>query len=295
MKAARIAGICLASLVAVCATLWLAGIYLNNRDTPAPEQADLHQAYERGVAWLINHQHEILTDDNHMLWWMVMRAGTQQRDARLAALIQAYDTRYWSKNMRSLWRPLFRPYARPPVNIDTLVHLPDYNLLLLQGINCDDTLGELPVIKAQLQADFCPSQHPLSPACATHQLMGIRMMQTSRCGDTQALEQLSSKLLDDIERQLQLDPRLVDVYIQRALMLTDAPSPRPLKAVWIQRILKAQRPDGGWAGAQPLLALGGDAYLALGAKLPEIGPLESNFHTTAQAVLLMSLLMPAPL
>jgi hypothetical protein len=57
-------------------------------------------------------------------------------------------------------------------------------------------------------------------------------------------------------------------------------------------LLDAQQPDGGWSSFMPLLALGGGRYLGT-SRLLTIGTPRSNFHMTAQGVLLFTLLDPA--
>lgn len=78
------------------------------------------------------------------------------------------------------------------------------------------------------------------------------------------------------------------------------------KPAWLRRVLDAQTADGGRSGMQPLLPLGdgggwastsGDGrapHLFIGFNQRGAGEPCANFHTTAQGVLLLSLLLHAP-
>jgi hypothetical protein len=95
--------------------------------------------------------------------------------------------------------------------------------------------------------------------------------------------------------QLTWDPRVVDVYVQRVLMLVESGAVERVKPVWLQRVLAAQQPDGGWAGVDPLLELGSEFSLGLGPRGFTLSPPRSDFHASAQGLLLLSLLVhPEP-
>lgn len=137
---------------------------------------------------------------------------------------------------------------------------------------------------------YCDS-HFFCPACTTHQLIGFRMMQQSGCGDPLATQQAVAALQQRIHRQLTWDPRVVDVYIQRVLTLVESGAVSSVKPVWLQRILAAQHPDGGWGGIDPLLALPTGKGIGFDARGFTFAAAKSNFHATAQGIWLMSLLL----
>lgn len=169
--------------------------------------------------------------------------------------------------------------------------LHDYQLHFLYAINCDPELATRPLILAQLDPTYCDT-HPFRPACATHQLMGLRFMQRARCGEPRATEDAIRQLQTRVSRQLTWDPRVVDVYLRRVLLLMESGARNAVKPVWLERILKAQQRDGGWAAIDSVLSLM-DRKLSFGfdARGITFQPPVPNFHATAQGLLLMSLLL----
>ena len=93
-----------------------------------------------------------------------------------------------------------------------------------------------------------------------------------------------------IQRQLTWDPRVVDGYLQRVLMLAESGNADAIKPVRLQNIIETQRPDGGWSGIDALLPVGNGRYLAFGSRGFTISRPASDFHATAQDVLLFSIL-----
>lgn len=69
--------------------------------------------------------------------------------------------------------------------------------------------------------------------------------------------------------QLTWDVRVVDVYLQRVLMLVDSGARSRVKPVWLSRVLKAQSKDGGWSAFQALIQVGPE--LAMGFSSAVIG------------------------
>jgi hypothetical protein len=79
--------------------------------------------------------------------------------------------------------------------------------------------------------------------------------------------------------------------MQRVLMLVESGAKELVKPIWIRHLVNAQRIDGGWASFDPLIPLTGDRYFGYGAKFFTVkkSP-RSDFHMTAQGVLLFSML-----
>ena len=71
------------------------------------------------------------------------------------------------------------------------------------------------------------------------------MLQNKNCGEQKLNNQLPQQLSEIIEKQLTWDPRVGDVYIQRALMLVESGYEEKVKPVWIHNILNEQLEDGG--------------------------------------------------
>jgi hypothetical protein len=146
----------------------------------------------------------------------------------------------------------------------------------------------VPEIAAQNESGFC-DRHPLRPACVTHQMMGLLLLKRSDCGDTAELDATIRDLQKVIHRQLTWDPRVVDVYMQRVLMLVASGAADEVKAVWLKELIDAQLQDGSWSSFMPLLPLGRNTYIGT-QKLLSIGTPKSDFHMTAQGVLLFAML-----
>ena len=120
--------------------------------------------------------------------------------------------------------------------------------------------------------------------------MGIRLLQIKNCSNQKLYKNLTVELAKKIESLLIWDPRVGDVYIQRVLILTESRHNELVKPVWIKNILDEQLNDGGWASFYKALPLTTDKYLGFSYKFIDIRRPESNFHTTAQAIYLLSLL-----
>lgn len=264
-------------------------IVRNNTAAPWPEQAQLERAYTASLGWLAQHEDKILQISNPVLWRMIQHSAEISQDPFLIELFQRYHDTYLASR-RWYWLPLFFPGRWTPLNDSQLSGLDDYQLYFVYAITCDQELSAKPRVLAQMDPDYCSGQ-PWRLACPTHQLMAFRFMQRSQCNDGPELQTAITALQSRIRLHQTLDPRVVDVYIQRVLMLVESGARASVKPIWIQHILDAQLSDGGWGNFAPLLTLGADRYLgfdrlALAVKTPD-----SNFHATAQGVLLLSLLL----
>jgi len=275
----------------ILATLLLSYAYQvwnNNRNVDVPETRQYDVTLEKAISWLEQNRDRILTTGNPVLWYLIQRSAEITDDRRLQDLFAAYDQRYL-ENRRNIWRPMFHPGTWVPVRFEDISGFSYYNWYFIYAILCDKKLGDVPAISAQNDTSFC-DQHPFKPACVTHQLMGIRFLQRSGCGDPEQLRDKSRRLQDRIYRQLILDPRVVDVYMQRVLMLVESGAGKRIKPVWIRNLVEAQQADGGWSPHEPLLPLGGGYQFGYGPNLFSLSRPRSSFHTTAQGVLLFSLL-----
>ena len=266
---------------------WLA--WKNNQTLTGPEPAQLQTTLDKSIQWLLQNRERILKQRNAILWHMVQQAGEITGDARLQQLFSEYDQRYLGRQQKNVWRPLFYPGTWVAISYEDIAALPYYNLHFIYAILCDEELGSVPEILAQNDPAFC-NRHPLRPACATHQLMGILLLQRSQCGDTAELDNTTQQLQQRIRKQLVLDPRVVDVYMQRVLMLVESGADDLVKPVWIKNLIDAQRADGGWSPFEPVLPLWGDLYIGFDQRILAIRKAQSHFHMTAQGVLLFSLL-----
>ncbi len=279
------------ALIAVYAGL----VYQNNQTREPPDHTRIQAAQQAAIAWMNAHQADILAINNPALWWMLQQSAARSGDPSLQALFERYRQKYLQSG-KYMWEPMFNPGRWVPFKLEQVLSFDDYQIHLLYAINCDQELAQQPIIQEQLQSDYCASQ-PWRPACVTHQLIAMRFMQASDCGDAAATERTIAELQQRVVRQLTWDPRLVDVYLQRVLTLVESGRADAVKPVWLQRVLDAQRADGGWSNTQPLLTLPFGVSLGFSERLLSFAPPRSNFHATAQGLLLTSLLLesrPAP-
>jgi hypothetical protein len=258
-----------------------------------PDQQAIDTSLESSIQWLLSNRETILADTNRILWRMLQKAATASGDTRLDKLVTDYLNRHQSALRKGSWGYLFDDKHWAPLNYEQLKHLPEYNQYFIYAMSCDSDLAKIPLIAAQNSPDFC-NQHRLRPACVTHQMMGILLLERKQCKTDFDVAEVKSLLQDRIYRQLQWDPRgAVDVNIQRVLMLQESGTGDRIKPVWIQRVLDAQLTDGGWSPNQPLITIASKT-LSFGGKGLVTGPVTSNLHATAQAIYLLSLLHQSP-
>ncbi len=266
-------------------------VWDNNRDVSAPPKAVVEHSLESSIRWLDKNQEILLQESNPMLWWMVQQSAAVTDDERLKHLFSRYEREVLEKQPNSLWRYVYYPDTWVPFTPDTLSGLPDYNLLLLYGASCHPALAALPIVQPQLSPGFCNDVHPLSPACKTHQTLGLRFLQTRNCPLKQNLQGSIHDLQRQIARQLTWDPRPVDVYLQRVLVLIESGMSARVKPAWLNKILKIHYDDGSWSNFHPVIPMGKQRYLGLSKRGIEIGRPHPSFHTTIQGTYLLSLLL----
>jgi hypothetical protein len=264
-------------------------LWQNNRTIEPPSPQSIADGLENGIRWLVSNREMVLGQHNPMLWWFVKESADTTNDERLHALFSEYKRHHLEPNPNTVWWHLFDAESKVPVVIRQLEQLPDYNLYIIYGATCDSALGEKEIISRQTDFAFCADHHPFSPACVTHQMVGARLAQQRGCLDPRVVQQLLFALHEKIVKQLAWDPRVVDVYVQRVLMLAESGMAQKIKPVWLQRVLDAQLTDGGWGNFHPLLPINHTHYIGLSDRLIIREP-KSNFHTTAQGVFLLSLL-----
>jgi len=261
----------------------------NNRPVKTPDQSQLQTTLENAILWLYRNVDKILAVSNPFLWGMIQQAAEITDDKRLKSLFSAYNKRYHLESRQNIWRPLFYPGSWVSIRYQDIVNWDFDKKFFIYAILCDRELGNIPEIAEQYDPSFC-DEHPITPTCATHQLMGFRFLQRSKCGDAKQLDNTVRQLQQRIRTQLIMDPRVVDVYMQRVLMLVESGASEMVKPVWIHNLIAAQQADGGWSRSEPLVPLMGGHYFGYGSKLFTIDQPRSHFHTTAQGVLLFSLL-----
>lgn len=280
-------GVCLVIILATYAAL----VTSNNIGAEPPDRAGIAASLEQSLSWIDANRDQLLRQNNPMLWWMIRRAAETSGDVRLQLIYRDYLNRFIRSQPYSPWRPLFDAGLVSLERSLTVEALPDYNQYIIYGLTCDQTLGQTHTIQQQMATGFCRRHHPISPACVTHQMMGLYFRQQSQCGDIDTLERQMGDLQDRVVSQLTWDPRVVDIYLQRVLMLVQTGAGIRVEARWLQRILNAQLPDGSWSDFSPAIPLGGGRAIGFDARGFAVSQTTGGFHTTAQGALLMSLLL----
>lgn len=264
----------------------------NNKAMAAPTNAELKHALERAIQWLGANEDRVIKDNNPMLWSMLSKSAAVTNDGRLLGLFQRYRQEYLDPYPNNIWRTLFTMPFSGGVSPNIVYELPDYNVHFIYGLTCDRILAREQIVKRQNQITFCGDNHPISPACYTHQLMAVRFMLQNGCGNAQSNQQLADQLVAKVKRQLTWDPRVVDVYLQRLLMLVQSDHAGDIKPVWIRNVLTAQADDGSWDDFQPLLAIGSSRHFGFSARGVSVrSGANGSFHATAQGIYLLALLV----
>jgi len=264
-------------------------VWQNNRSDSPPTQQEITASWERSILWLTENRQHVIQDRNPILWWMIGESAKLTDDSRLKSLLSEFRA---TMDPADPWQAFFEPDRYWGINISeaNISVLPDYNQYFLFGLTCSKQLSTAPLIEAQNKTNFCIKNHPISPACVTHQLMGFRFAQRVGCDRVAGLPEKVAVLQGNIVSQLIWDPRVVDVYLQRVLMLVDSGAAERVKSRWLQRIIAAQLADGSWSNLQPLLPIGGGRYFGFDERLIGVGVVQGNLHATAQGLWLLSLM-----
>lgn len=280
--------------------------WFGHRPAPPVTQAQYQQSYQRAVAWVRTHETQVLQDGNAALWWMVQTAAERTNDAYLQGLVRQSMARVYTGNTaRIAWQRMVTPKAEIDPDLASLEGLSPYQLFLYHAVTCR------PVELAQgdtsrfLQTNVCRPQaievYSRDLTCSTHQLMGIKLYERTGCPAQGGLAALEAELLSDIEQQMQLDVIVKDGYLQRVLTLSWMGGAERVKPLWVQRVLAAQQPDGGWLARQQIPEMpDGALSSATVSVLARIWPSRfppghgsTDFHATAQGLLIAALGMTA--
>lgn len=230
------------------------------------------------------HDSQVMADGNAMLWRMVREAAALSGDTGLAQQVQRHRERYFSREPVDAWVLLLDPAATlrntRPAGLDAL---PAYMKLFAYGMSCDAAMGATPIVQLQRGPAWCSAfaarRVLQQPKCVTHQLMGFMLMQERHCGDAAQVAAVTRQLQDRVVDELALDFVVRDEHLQRVLMLYWTGVPERVKPIWLNRMLRAQRPDGGWDYES--------AYAHWPAPADATAP--ADFHATAQGLLILAL------
>ena len=269
----------------------LAGIVQNNCCSSGVDRERLFNTREQAIRWMIENRELINNRHNLALWLMIKQAAEISGDKRLNTLHKDYIQRNFQALKRSPWLPYLTPLPSYDLKNFDLTEVPDYQLFFIYGVTCNENLAMTDVIRRQMDINYCIRNHPLSPACVSHQLLGYRQVHINACLASSVTDESIRKLAAIIKWQLFFDFRMVDVYIQRLLVLFDSDHAEMVNYRWVERYLDAQRDDGGWSRAWELVSLGPEKSLVQKKLRPRIQAPKSDFHATAQGLLLATFLL----
>jgi hypothetical protein len=284
------------ALAAFCALLIIYSVllYKNNVLSAPVSQEEIENSFIVGVDWLVRNRLDLYEIHNPYLWWMISEARRNSRNPALSNFYQEYLLRL-RENPQQVANPfnvIFLPsFQKPmPAARGITAYMEPYQLYLYYSFTCDSEWGNLKEVVQQHDPEFCWKHHPFQPACVTHQLLGYWYQQIYKCHKSEILDPRISRLKNYIHIQLLLDPRVLDVYLQRVLMLALTGDFEGISQSWVRQILDAQLEAGAWGSNDLVLNVGGGHYI--GFTRHGIGLLResADFHATAQGIFLMSIL-----
>lgn len=255
---------------------------------PPPTAAVLRSHWQASVRWMREHETDVLADGNPMLWRMVRDAAAISGDTDLAYLLRRHRLRYFTREPVDAWVLLIDPNAKPRSNIPRrLDELPGYMKLFAYGMSCDAALGASDAVRHEMSLGLCKANAARralrDSKCVSHQLVGFMLVRERGCGDAAQVASMTRQLQDRVVDELALDFVMRDEHLQRVLALYWTGVPDRVKPVWLNRLLRAQRSDGGWDYAS--------AYSRWVSTESEVAVAVSveSFHATAQAMLVIAM------
>ncbi len=278
-------------LILILLFLYLTLFIHNNYWSENYSQTDIENAYSNSITWLITNEEKIFKEKNSMLWWLLIQSLELENEPRLKKLVDNYLNENYLFYVNTPWHSLLYDGSSKIDSLSLLASkIPEYSKYFVYGYTCDVELKNSETIRKQNNLNYCFINYPTSPTCFTHQLMAFRFMQRANCKTDIKLETHIEKIANWISYQLTFDVRVVDVYIQRVMMLIDSGNSSKLRKRWVKRILIEQLNDGGWSGFQPLLSIGNNKFIGFGSRGLAMKSNNSNFHATAQGLYLLSML-----
>jgi len=280
---------------------WFAMLRVAYSAPQAPNPMQLSHSFHASVRWLVDHESEIMSDGNSMLWRMLREASVVSGDPELQRLSQRYRTQWVEQGTANYWGKLFDPAVGKSMFIgdSELSSMAGYQRLFAFTLSCQADIGARSDVQRELSFELC-SPHLAKaaytdPHCVTHQLMGLMLMKQARCIPQRQVDHLVEVSQERLELELRYDFRVSDAYVQRVLMLYRTGAGAKVQAAWLSSVLAAQRQDGGWtySYALPGLSWGGQPVYWHGLRHGglSVQAQQGNFHTTVQGALLMALAM----
>jgi hypothetical protein len=262
-------------------------------------------AWQHALRWVSDNESQLLENPNSALWWMLHHAAEVSNNPHLRSLVHRHIFILYGegKDEHMPWRRMIDVDAQVSINqlpMDALLDMVPYQRDFLHATLCAPVHTPDQAVSGEfLQRNLCRPNllHVVlrDKVCATHQLMALQVHRQSRCDGPQPSPALRAELIHDVQAQLFWFPWFEDADLQRVLMVYWQQGPSGVNPAWFNRVLKAQRTDGGWSGERQVV--GAPAWLQPAAfrqgldrlRGEPIRPLTSDFHASAQGVLLLAL------
>ena len=84
---------------------------------------------------------------------------------------------------------------------------------------------------------------------------------------------------------------MLDIYLQRTLLLVESERDDLVKPVWVKRVIGAQSQEGGWNNLSEIVTLPGNRAFGFTYRGVGVRKVNDDFHATSQGVYLMSMLL----
>ncbi len=201
--------------------------------------ADLDRAITRAYDWVKNHQSEL--EVNVALYRMLQDADQCHHDELFSDLVD----RLLQKDLReyNCWKRLLDPdRVVSSFSLNQMVQLErNYidNQWVLYALD-----PEKASVSGQARDDLFDTEK-WNRRKLTHQLWALIHLRQFH-GDEQRLDPIIKRLCDRLAEEEPFSLPVVDLYIQRPAFVLLAGHPDLVKRRWIERILAAQQPGGGW-------------------------------------------------
>lgn len=283
------------ALTLVCMVGWSALLHHYNRPAAPVTREEAQHSVHAAIAWLQRNEGSVLREGNVPLWLMVRESARITHDPYLDELYRHFHRLYIERASMTPDRLMLDPDDHALLDFDALNDDPDYMQFIYYGLTCNPAFGAREAVQRGRDPHLClpaAASTLLQPPCATHQLVGYMFMREHHCEDPHQVDAQIARLQDRIVSELHVDFRLLDPYVQRVLMLYWTHAGQRVDPVWLRRVLDAQQPDGGWADQQDITTASSGWWMGFGGyghSWISLHRQPSNFHMTAQALFLMSL------
>jgi len=271
---------------------------LNNNavDVPVPTPAEYSQAFDRVVRWAISEKPQLLRNHSPYLWWYVQQSALISGDARLQALVAEYlQQRYTENKSRDIGSFLLLPEPNFEYQYDAEQFESQTGMAqaIIYAGTCNEQAANAAYIRSLYQIEHCDkeSARDVMARCVTHQMALLYLIERSSCPTPYASASLVPALQAMTRDRMLIDPRIGDPYYQRVVWLLLTGAQDYVKPVWLRRILDVQQRDGGWLPFQDIAPAGPGLRVGMGLYGPRLKRGGSTFHSTAQVMLLLALLL----